>query len=219
MRSEKDPRDYIGLTIDNDDLPEHVDGYFVGYASHSTVLLAWDPKANAVRRVHHAIVDEFNIRTLEDEKLTPNSVLLQDMPPSVLDEHGIVDRNKMRIVTCNLKETKERVSASECATIAVTLPPKDTNLGIKFTSDETFGFPVLSRVEPTSPLRTQIPMDLQCNCWIIAINSQHNGHIEPISAKFCFDEIKRCQAQHDDVVIELTFHRKIKPVRTELQQL
>ena len=28
------------MTIDEDELPRHVDSYFVGYANHSTVLLA-----------------------------------------------------------------------------------------------------------------------------------------------------------------------------------
>ena len=69
-----------------------------------------------------------------------------------------------------------------------------------------------------SPLRTQIPMDLQRNCWITAINSQHNGHIEPITAQFCYDEIVNCQDKLDDVMIELTFHRKINPVTKELNQ-
>ena len=31
-RTEKDPRDYIGITIDEDELPQHVDGYFFEYA-------------------------------------------------------------------------------------------------------------------------------------------------------------------------------------------
>ncbi len=38
--TEKDPRDYIGLTVDPNSLPNHADGYFVGYTNHSNVLLA-----------------------------------------------------------------------------------------------------------------------------------------------------------------------------------
>ena len=59
------------------------------------------------------------------------------------------------------------------------------------------GFPVLTKVHPTPPLRTQIPMDLQRNCWIVAINSQHRGRIEPITAIFCLDEITKCQVPND----------------------
>ena len=124
-----------------------------------------------IKRVHHAYVDEYNVRTLENEKLSPNSVILQDMPPSILDENGQVDATKIHTVTSNLKETTERLNPEQSATVDITLPPKGNSLGIRFTSNETYGFPLLTKVAPTSPLRTQIPMDLQRNCWVIAINS------------------------------------------------
>ena len=82
---EKDPRDYMDITIDKDELPQHCDGFFVGYANHSTVLLCYDPERHTIRRVHQAYVDEFNVRVLNTEQLTPNSVLLQDIPPCVQD--------------------------------------------------------------------------------------------------------------------------------------
>ena len=97
-RTENDPRDYIGITIDEDELPQHVDGYFVGYANHTTVLLAYDPESHIVKRIHHAYVDAYNVRTLQDEKLTPNSVILQDMPVSVLDSQGELDPTKVKVV-------------------------------------------------------------------------------------------------------------------------
>ena len=74
VRAEKDPRDYIGITIDEHELPDHVDGHFVGYANHSTVMLVWDAESNMVKRAHHAYVDEWNVRVLEQERLSPNSV-------------------------------------------------------------------------------------------------------------------------------------------------
>ena len=219
MRSEKDPRDYLEVTVDEDDLPQHCDGYLVGYASHTTVILVWDPETKKVRRAHHAFVDEYNVRVLESEQLTPNSVLLQDLPPSVLNNKGELDPKKIKIVTSSLKETTEKVDPSKSATITVVLPPKGNSLGLTFLSDQTYGFPLLTKVSPHSPLRTQIPMDMHRNCWLVAINSQHGGHIEPITAKYCLDELTRCQLENDEVKVELTFHRKIKPVATELQTM
>ena len=55
--TEKGPHDYIDVTIDPYQLPQHVSGYFVGYANHSTVLLAWDPETSTVKRVNYAYVD------------------------------------------------------------------------------------------------------------------------------------------------------------------
>ena len=92
-------------------------------------------------------------------------------------------------------------------------------LGITLQSDETYGFPLLTKVNPTSSIRTQIPMRLQHNCWIVSINSQRGGHIEPISAEFCISELKNCRIENDEVEIALTFHRKIRPVATDLQTL
>ena len=121
-RTEKDPRDYIGMTIDKDELPRHVDGYFVGYANHSTVLLAYDPEAHVVKRVHHAYVDEYNVRILEGKHLTPNSVILQDMPPAVLDSQGHLDPSKVKLITSYLNESNERLDPNKCATIVIPLP-------------------------------------------------------------------------------------------------
>ena len=33
MRTEKDPQKYMGIMVDENVLPEHCDGYFVGYAA------------------------------------------------------------------------------------------------------------------------------------------------------------------------------------------
>ena len=67
-RTEKDPRDYIGITIDPEDVHPVADGYFVGYSNHTTVMLGWDPERHTVRRFHHCYIDEFNTRINEDEK-------------------------------------------------------------------------------------------------------------------------------------------------------
>ena len=81
------------------------------------------------------------------------------MPPSILDENGQVDATKIHTITSNLKETTERLNPEQSATVDITLPPKGDSLGIRFTSDETYGFPLLTiaKVAPTSPLQTQIP--------------------------------------------------------------
>jgi hypothetical protein len=218
-RTEKDPRDYIGLTISDDELPDHVDGFFVGYASHSTVLLAWDPESRRIKRTHHCYVDEYNVRTNPDEKLSLNSVLLQDLPPAVINGKGILQPRQIKLVSSTLHETTDKLDPDLCASIVVELPRRDISLGISFKSDERYGFPLLVKVDPHSPLRTQIPMDMQRNCWLVSINTKENGFVEPITAKFCLDELKRCQSPDHEVTAELTFHRKIKPIATDLQTL
>ena len=101
--TKKDPWNYIGLTVDPSSFPKHANGYFVGYANHSTVLLAQGLETFCIKHIHHAYVDEYNVRTLEDDKLTPNSVLLKDMPPSILDKNGQVDSTKIHKVEFNFK--------------------------------------------------------------------------------------------------------------------
>ena len=64
-------------------MPKHVDGYFAGYSNHSIVLLVYDAESHTVKQIHREYVDTFNVRTHNDEELTPNSVILQDMPASV----------------------------------------------------------------------------------------------------------------------------------------
>ena len=105
-RTEKDPRDYLGITISDDELPTHVDGYFIVYANHSTVLLIWDSESKTVKRAHHAYVDECNVRVAKYEKLTINSILLQDPPPSVLNDKGILNPKQIKLASSALGETK-----------------------------------------------------------------------------------------------------------------
>jgi len=62
-------------------------------------------------------------------------------------------------------------------------------------------------------------MSLQRNCWMVSINAQHGGHIEPISAEFCMSELENGRIENDEVGIELTFHKKIRPVAKDLQTL
>jgi hypothetical protein len=48
-RTGKVPRDYIGIIIEQGKILNHVSGYFVGYANHSTVLLAYDAIYHTVK--------------------------------------------------------------------------------------------------------------------------------------------------------------------------
>ena len=217
-RTEKDPRDYIGLTVDEDELGDkHVDGFLVGNAGHSTVKLVYDPETAKVLRCHHCYIDECCVRVLPGEKLTPNAVILQDLPTSVRRDDGVIDPMKIKLVKVDFEETNERVDPEECVTLSFTLPEKGVSIGLKFESDTVYGFPILSKVTPQSYLRSQIPADLHKNCWIIAINSDEHGYVEPISAKFCHDEIVKCQRKNCTTSVELTFCRRIKPINTEIE--
>ena len=73
-------------------------------------------------------------------------MLLQDLPPAVLDGSGNLDPRKIKMATSYLKETKHALDPEKSATITVTLPEKGKSLGITFNSDETYGFPVLTKV-------------------------------------------------------------------------
>ena len=152
------------MTIDEDEPPQHVDGYLAWYANHTTVLLACYPESHIVKRIHHAYVDEYNVRTLENEKLTPNSVILQDMPVSVLDSKWELDPTKVKLVTSHLQETRERLDPDKCVTTTISLTPADEQFGLHLETDHVYGFPILNRITPTFPLRTQISMNVQRNC-------------------------------------------------------
>ena len=79
-------------------------------------------------------------------------MLQQDLPPAVLDGNGNLDPRKIKMVTSYLKETKHALDQDKSATITVIMPEKGKSLGLTFNSDETYGFPVLTKVSPTSPL-------------------------------------------------------------------
>ena len=212
VRSKKDPRDYY--EVDDEDMPAHVDGFFVGYASHENVLLVYDPESNKVLRAHHAGVDEYNVRTLNGEKMSLNTVLLQDLPPPIQNTNGDIDPSKIRLVSCDLAEAPHKLDPNKCATITVSLPPATSGVGLQFDDDTVFGFPLLTKIRHNSILRTQIPVDMHKNCWLVAINSSHGGYAEPITGQFALEELKRHQKKRSRAQVELTFHRKIRPIIT-----
>ena len=173
-------------------------------------MLGWDPEKHTVRRFHHCYIDEFNTRINEDEKATPNTVILRDLPNDYLTPEGKLDPTKVKLVTTNFKEAENRLDPEKLTTIVITLPPQGHVLGLNLSSDTTYGFPTIISVDPRSSLRTQIPASMHKKTWIVAINSQDGGYIEPISAKFCMDELTRCQKKRKKVKIEITVHRQMK---------
>ena len=62
-------------------------------------------------------------------------------------------------------------------------------------------------------------MSMQRSCWIVETNSKKIVQVEPITAKFCKDELQQCQDSHKEVKVQITSHRKIKPVTLEYQTL
>ena len=183
-------------------------------------MLGWDPEKHTVRRFHHCYIDEFNTRINEDEKATPNTVILRDLPNDYLTPEGKLDPTKVKLVTTNFKEAENRLDPEKLTTIVITLPPQGHVLGLNLSSDTTYGFPTIISVDPRSSLRTQIPPSMHKKTWIVAINSQDGGYIEPISAKFCMDELTRCQKKRKKVSVEITVHCQMKtPTIGPYQQL
>ena len=177
-RTLKDPRDYIGITVSKNALHQHFDRYFVGYGNHSGIILVWDPQTRQVKRAHHGYIDEYNVRVLENEPLTPNSVLLRQFPTNILDENAELDSTKVKIISTNIDIIPSKFKQSELAIITIQLPPGPSNiLGLKLESDSSYGLPVLTSVFPTSPIRNQIPADLHHNFWIVEMRSDAIGFV------------------------------------------
>ena len=53
----------------------------------------------------------------------------------------------------HLKEDKNQLDPDSCATITISLPIASEKNGICFDTDNRFGFPILSSVDPPSPLQ------------------------------------------------------------------
>ena len=54
----------------------------------------------------------------------------------------------------------------------------------------------------------------------MAINSKDNGYIEPITAQYCLNELRRCQKKRRRVEVEITVHRQMKkPTMGQYQQI
>ena len=112
--------------------------------------------------------------------------------------------------TPHLKEDKNMLDPDKCARITVTLPISNERFRILLDTDTIFGFPLLSRVDPSSHLQTYIPMSMQGNCWIAAINTKKNIlHWQAMTMPGT-----EWSSQQPN-----NFHRKIKPVTLEYQIL
>ena len=146
------------------------------------MLLVYDAKSYTVQQIHHVYVAEFDVRAHTDDKLTPDSVILQDMSAYVLDSDGGLDPKRVTLVMACLKEDNNISDPDKYATITVSLSIASEKFRICLNTDNISGFPILSRVDPSSPLQTQIPMTTKHNCWMVANTIKNNGHLEPITA-------------------------------------
>ena len=94
------------------------------------------------------------------------------------------------------------------ATIVVLLPNTNENFIIALATDTIYGFPILSRVDPSPPLPTQTPISMQYICWMVALNPKKSGYVAPFTAKFCIDELRQCQDSQAEVRVQILFIRK-----------
>ena len=92
----------------------------------------------------------------------------------------------------------------------IELPPKGHVIPINLESDSTYGFPTITSVDPRSNMRTKIPPSMHKKTWIVAINSEENGYIEPITAQYCLNELQGWQKNRRRVKVEITMHRQMK---------
>ena len=183
-RSKKDPRNYLAPTIDKDELPKHIDGYFVGYGGYDGKVLIYDPAKNRIKRCHHAYIDEFNVRVLDNEPFTPNATLLKDYPQKLEPGESKFDPAQIKIVKSNIELVQTTFKQEDMSTIILLLPPATYQMGLTFQDDFIFGKPVLSNVHPQSYLFHQIPKDYHKMAWIVSVTNQELGTFDPVPSEY-----------------------------------
>ena len=102
IRTKKEPLNYTCITIQADELPYHLDGLF--WAMQIVLYFPLASKSHTIKHVHYSYSDALNVRNLEDGKLPPGSVTLQDAPLLVLDSSRALYTKQVKLETCNLKE-------------------------------------------------------------------------------------------------------------------
>jgi hypothetical protein len=133
-----------------------VDGYFMGDANTTKVIIYWDPKTNTIKRAHHCFVDEFKTRLLPKQRHTPGALLLAEAPGGhYYPTPPPPDEIQFQISSLDIQESP--FPADEMHTFIVSIPPQGRLFHIRVGDDKDFHIPFLDRVCCDSPWFMETP--------------------------------------------------------------
>jgi hypothetical protein len=169
----------------------------MGYGSYDGRVLIFDPKTRRVRRSHHAYIDEFNVKVLANEPVTPNTVLLKDYPVKNNPGDDELDPGKVKIVESKIQLVESAFAEKDLSTLVLILPDVKSKLGLTLHDDTIFGIPVISAVDQSSPR-------LHKNAWVESVSFEAAGRtekIEPTTAKYLVSKLNEWRKYHEVRVI------------------
>jgi hypothetical protein len=79
--------------------------------------MVYDPESHTIKQVHCLNANDFNVKTMETQNLTSDSVIPQDMPASIINSEGGIDPKKVKLVPSYLKEIRKGFDSKTCAAI------------------------------------------------------------------------------------------------------
>lgn len=209
----KAPKEAEPIDDDGNQAPPMTSYRFVGYGNSDRILIAFDPRTNAIHPCSHASVDEAGVTVSAVETLSINEYLVQRYPTG---RAGAPDENlpPIRQVSSLLTFTATHPVGDDWTEYEILLPPRGSPLGIQIFDDIRTNCPFIKVIGPASALFDQIDESHRRNVEIIAI-----GKDEPIlasTAKELLDDLRRPIAS---TRVKLTLAKKDSKQRTDLQEL
>jgi hypothetical protein len=127
-----------------------VDGYFMGYANTTKVIIYWDPKTNTIKRAHHCFVDEFETRVSPHQSHTPGALLLAEAPGGHYDPTP-PPPDKVRFQISSFDIQTSPFPADEMHSFQISIPPQGRRFHIQVGDDQGYHIPFIDRVYVDSP--------------------------------------------------------------------
>jgi hypothetical protein len=190
-----------------------VDGYFMGYANTTKVIVYWDPKTNTIKRAHHCFVDEFETRVSPHQRHTPGALLLAETPGGQYDPTPPPpDEIRFQISSFDIQESS--FPADEMFSFQVSIPPQGRRFHIQVGDDQEYHIPFLDRVYVDSPWFHEIPPSARRNMWIVSIDEE-----EPIMGTSFIDYLHHIQDPVEVRTATLILARRTSHTMTNFQEL
>ena len=143
-------------------------GYFMGYAVTTRVIIYWKPYCNfVIYRDHQVWFDEYNYHISIEYKDNTGSLFLQQYPEIIIH-----NKNLLNLIPCELDINSTQFSYTKIITYGIQLTPTGKKIYFNLLDDKYFTIPYANDTMPNSQAGHQLTTPAKQNVWIIDINGE-----------------------------------------------
>ena len=154
-------------------IPPSTYGLFTGYPNSTNIIIYFDPKTRRIRKNFHCCIDEYYIKSHQEESISIGDIMIQEYPSGVYQPGTPSHNQNTLLIQPSLKISDSPFASSELLTLEPPLPPSGTHMNITILDDIIFYITYIYQVPSTTPTADQFPMETRWNIYVFSIDNYY----------------------------------------------